>query len=319
MPVTGTANSAPSASAALRLQPLLNATASAIEYDFVYTSNRTEDFVTAPASETNPRTIVLIHGLFLTHSSWDQWLTRYRARGFNVLAPGWPGLEGSVEELRSDPTPLTKLDIKTVVDHLAAFIQGLDSLPIVMGHSFGGLFAQLLGYRGLATAVVGIDPGAPAGVLALPFSTLKASAPVLANPLNIGKATMLTPEQFHYAFTNTASEDEAKQLYDRYAIPCANRILFEGAFENFVPHSPAHVDVKAARPPILLIAGGEDNLVTADYTRANFKLIDHAPNITAFKEFPGRPHFTGAVSGWEAVADYALDWALAPAATEPTG
>lgn len=263
------------------------------------------------------RTIVLVHGLFLNHSSWDKWIDRYTARGFNAVALPWPGLEGSVEALRADPTPLTKLDIKTVLDSLDSAIRKLDSPPIIMGHSFGGLFTQLLAYRGLGSAAVGVDPTAPAGVLELPFSTLKASAPVLANPLNINKATMLTPEQFHYAFTNTESEEESKELYDRYAIPCANRVLFEGAFENFAPHSPARVDVVGDRPPILLIAGGDDHLVTADYTRATFELIRQSPGVTAFKEFPGRPHFTGAVKGWEEVADYALDWALNPVATDP--
>jgi pimeloyl-ACP methyl ester carboxylesterase len=259
------------------------------------------------------RNIVLIHGLFLTWSSWEKWVDRYTARGFHVLSPGWPGLEGSVEELRGDPMPLTKLNIKVVVDYFDDMIRKLDSPPIIMGHSFGGLFAQILAYRGLGSAVVGIDPGAPAGVLELPFSTLKAGAPVLANPLNIGKATMLTPEQFQYAFTNTISVEESRELYDRYAIPCANRILFEGAFENFTLHSPARINVEDDRPPILLIAGGADHLVTTHYTKSNFNLISKSPAITAFKEFPGRPHFTGAVDGWEDVADYALDWALKPA------
>jgi pimeloyl-ACP methyl ester carboxylesterase len=260
------------------------------------------------------RNIVLIHGLFLTWSSWEGWVERYTARGFNVLAPGWPGLEGTVEQLRADPTPFTKLNIETVVGHYDRIIRELDSPPIIMGHSFGGLFAQLLAYRGLGAAAVGVDPGSPAGVLSLPFSTLKAGAPVLANPLNIGGATMLTPEQFHYAFTNTLSEEQSQALYDRYAVPCVNRVFFEGAVENFVPHSPARVDVKADRPPILLIAGGSDHLVTVDYTKSNFRLIRQSPGVTGYKEFPGRPHFTGAVEGWEAVADYALDWALAPVA-----
>jgi pimeloyl-ACP methyl ester carboxylesterase len=260
------------------------------------------------------KTIVLIHGLFLTHSSWEKWAERYSSRGFKVVAQAWPGLDASVDQLRRDSTPLTKLDIKTVLDYLDDAIRPLES-PIIMGHSFGGLFAQLLAYRGLGSAVVGVDPTAPAGVLTLPFSTLKASAPVLANPLHIGKATMLTPEQFHYAFTNTIDEETSRDLYDRYAIPCANRVLFEGAFENFAPHSPARVDVAGNRPPVLLVAGGEDHLVTPDYTRANFELIARSPAITAFKEFPGRPHFTGVVDGWEELADYALAWALKPTAT----
>jgi pimeloyl-ACP methyl ester carboxylesterase len=260
--------------------------------------------------------ILLIHGLFLTHASWENWIARYSERGYTVHAPGWPGLEGSVRELRADPTPLTKLDISIVLEFYTDYIKKMSSLPIVIGHSFGGLFAQLLAYRGLAAACVGLDPTAPAGVLTLPFSTLKASAPVLANPFNVGKATMLSAEQFHYAFTNTLTEEESKPLYDRYAVPCADRVLFEGAFENFAPHSPAHIDVTIDRPPILLIAGGSDHLVTADYTKSNAKLIGESPGITAFKEFPGRPHFTGAVPGWEAVADFALDWAESPVSTE---
>jgi pimeloyl-ACP methyl ester carboxylesterase len=262
-----------------------------------------------------PRTIVLIHGLFLNWQSWDPWVERYSERGFEVLTPGWPGLDHTVEELRDDSRPLTMLDIKTVLEYFDGFMRALDEPPIIIGHSFGGLFAQLLGYRGLGSAIVGIDPTAPAGVLSLPFSTLKAAAPVLANPLNSGNATMLTAEQFHYAFTNTCSEADSKALYDRYAIPCANRVLFEGAFENFAPHSAAHVDVKVERPPILLIAGGADHLVPADFTRSTYKLIAQSPSLTAFHEFPGRPHFTGGVPGWEAVADYALDWALNPVAS----
>jgi pimeloyl-ACP methyl ester carboxylesterase len=262
-------------------------------------------------------TIVLIHGLFLSCSSWDGWIDRFSARGFRVLAPGWPGVDGTVAELRADPTSLTELSIARVLDHYDAFIRTLGTKPIVMGHSFGGLFAQLLAYRGLVSAAVGIDPTAPAGVLTLPISTLKASAPVLSNPLNVGRATMLTAAQFHYAFTNTVSEEESRTLYDAYAIPCADRVLFEGAFENFAPHSPAHIDVKADRPPVLLIAGGADHLVTSEYTAANFRLIDQSPAITGFKEFPGRPHFTGHVAGWETVADVALDWALAPTALAP--
>jgi pimeloyl-ACP methyl ester carboxylesterase len=259
--------------------------------------------------------ILLIHGLFLSHTSWEQWITRYRSRGYTVHAPGWPGLEATVDQLRADPTPLTKLDIKTVLEFFTAYIRDMHSLPIVIGHSFGGMFAQLLAYRGLATACVGLDPTAPAGVRSLPFSTLKSSAPVLANPFNVNKATMLTPEQFHYAFTNTLSPEESLVLYNRYAIPCADRVLFEGAFENFVPGSPAHIDVTIDRPPILLIAGGSDHLVTPSYTRSNAQLIGQSPGITAFREYPGRPHFTGAVPGWEAVADDALDWAEAPVAT----
>jgi pimeloyl-ACP methyl ester carboxylesterase len=209
------------------------------------------------------------------------------------------------------------LTIANVLESLDATIRRMDPQPIIIGHSFGGLFAQLLAYRGLGSAVVGLDSTAPAGVLSLPFSTIKASAPVLANPLNIGGATMLTPEQFQYAFTNTITAEESKLLYDRFAIPCANRILFEGAFENFAPHSPARIESAEDRPPILLVAGGADHLVTPSYTKSNFDLISASEATTAYKEFPGRPHFTGAVEGWEEVADFVLAWALNPVARHP--
>ncbi len=259
-------------------------------------------------------TIVLIHGLFLNWSSWDMWVTKYSAEGYDVIAPGWPGMSGTVEELRSDPTPIKKQRIESIVDYYAELIGGFHSQPIIMGHSFGGLFAQLLAYRGLGSAVVAIHPGAPAGILELPFSTLKASAPVLANPFHLDDATMLTPEQFHYAFTNTVSDDASRALYDRYAIPCANHVFFEGAVENFVPHSPGRIDVGADRSPLLIIAGSDDHLVTPGYAWKNFQLVDASPGVTAFREFPGRPHFTGVLPGWEAVADYALNWAAAPTA-----
>lgn len=136
--------------------------------------------------------IVLIHGLFLSARSWQPWSERYSTRGFRVHTPEWPGLgDGDVAALRADPSPLARLDIATILTELEQFVRSIPTPPIIMGHSFGGLFAQLLAYRGLGRATVGIDSTAPAGVLSLPFSTLRASAPVLANPFNIGKATML--------------------------------------------------------------------------------------------------------------------------------
>jgi hypothetical protein len=152
-------------------------------------------------------------------------------------------------------------------------------------------------------------------VLTIPFSTLKAGAPVLANPLNIGGATILTPGQFHYAFTNTVSDEESQALYDRYAVPCANRVFFEGAVENFVPHSPARVDVKADSTADSSCCGRLRSSRNGGLHESNFRLISQSPGITGYKEFPGRPHLTGAVEGWEAVADYALDWAVNPIST----
>ena len=267
-------------------------------------------------SDGDRPTIVLIHGLFLNYESWQPWIDRYTARGCNVLAPGWPGMHRTVEELRADPSPMKGLSMQTVADFYETFVRELDEPPIVIGHSFGGFFAQLLAYRGACDVAVGLDPTAPAGLYRLPRSSFRSALPVLGNPLGVNDATVLTPEQFHYGFTNTENEATSRELYDRWAIPCVNRVFFEGTVENFVPNSPGQIDVKAPRRPVLLIAGGEDHIVTPGYTRSHFELIADSPSVTGFREFPGRPHFINGVSGWEDVADYALDWALDPVQTQ---
>ena len=129
------------------------------------------------AQQTRPDTIVLIHGLWMTARSWEHWVARYEDRGFAVLAPSWPGMEGDVEELRRDPSPIDDLGIGEIVDHYEAIIRELPSPPIIMGHSFGGAFTQLLLDRGLGAAGVAIDSAPVKGVLALPLSTLKSALP----------------------------------------------------------------------------------------------------------------------------------------------
>jgi len=258
-------------------------------------------------------TIVLIHGLWMTPLSWEKWVQRYEGRGHRVLAPAWPGMEGDIEGLRRDPTPMTKLDVDRIVDHYQRIIGELDSPPIIMGHSFGGTFVQILLDRGLGSAGVGIDSSTVKGILRLPLSTLRATRPVLANPLNRGKATGLTAKQFHYAFTNTLSEEESQQVYERYHVPAANRVLFQGALANLSPRSPVKVDFRNDnRPPLLLIGGGEDHLIPPKVTRANYRKQRRSEAITATKEFPGRSHFIVGQQGWEQVADYALAWAFDP-------
>src|SRR5215212_7946195 len=152
---------------------------------------------------TSPQgTVVLIHGLWLTPRSWEHWKERYESRGHRVIAPAWPGLDVEVEALRADPTPLTKLNFKKVADSYEEIIRGLDSPPIIMGHSIGGGVTQVLLDRGLGSAAVGIAPATVKGVYDLPLSTLRASWKVLGNPFNRGKATPIDKKQFHYAFGN---------------------------------------------------------------------------------------------------------------------
>ena len=259
--------------------------------------------------------IVLIHGLWVTALSWEHWIERYTARGYNVIARGWPGMDVSIEELRRDPTAIANVGVTEIVDHFDRIIRELDRPPVLIGHSFGGLIVEILLDRGLGTAGVAIDPAPVKGILNLPLSTLRVSFPVLRNPANVHRATELTPEQFHYAFTNTLTEEEAAQVFERYEVPGPGRVLFQAGLANFNPHAPTRVDFdNSDRAPLLLIAGGKDHIAPASVTRANYELFSKSRAITEFKEFPERSHFTIGEPGWEAVADYALDWALRNAA-----
>ena len=264
---------------------------------------------------TSPSTIVLIHGLWMTPLCWEHWIDRYSARRYKVLAPAWPGMDTSVEQLRADTTAIDRLGIQEIVDHYDAIIRALDDPPIIMGHSFGGAFTEVLLDRGLGAAGVGIDAAGVKGITKLPFSELKSGFPILKNPANVHHAVPLTFEEFHYAFTNTSSEEEARSAFERYAVPGPGRVLFQGAFANFNPRTPLQVDFKKSdRAPLLLIAGGSDHTVPAVVDKSMAQHYAKSNAVTEYKEFPGRSHFTIGEHGWEEVADYALDWALAQAA-----
>jgi pimeloyl-ACP methyl ester carboxylesterase len=265
--------------------------------------------------------VVLIHGLWMTPLAWEDWFARYSARGIRVLTPGYPGIAGGtagVAALREDPSPLADLGVREVMDHLVDVVSELPNPPILMGHSFGGTFVQLLLDAGYGRAGVSIDGAAVKGVKALPFSEIRATFPVLKNPANLRRAVSITPEQFHYAFTNTLTEEESRVVYDRYSVPVPARILFQGGLAN-VTHGAAttYNFANDDRAPLLFIAGGDDRILPPAVQHENYmKNAKHSTAKTAYKLFPGRDHFTCGAPGWEKVADFALNWALEPTAGE---
>jgi pimeloyl-ACP methyl ester carboxylesterase len=256
-----------------------------------------------------PNTVVLIHGLWMSALSWEKWVDRYTKRGYRVIARSWPGMEGDIDELRRDPSGIEHLGIAEIVDHYESIIRDLDEPPIIMGHSFGGAFTEILLDRGLGAAGVAIDAAAVKGVLKLPLSTLRSGFPVLRNPANTHRAVMLNADEFHYAFTNTMSEEDSVTAYERYAVPGPGRVLWQGAFANFNPRAATRVDFRKDRAPLLLIAGGDDHIVPAAVDKSMAKHYAKSTAVTEYKEFAGRSHFTVGEAGWEEVADYALDWA----------
>jgi pimeloyl-ACP methyl ester carboxylesterase len=247
----------------------------------------------------------------MTALCWEHWIKRYTDRGFNVVAKSWPGMDGDINALRRDASAIATLGVTDVADYYDGIIRGLDKPPIIVGHSFGGLITQILLDRGLGAVGVAIAPAPVKGIIFLPFSTLRVSFPALVNPANNHHAVPLSPEQFHYAFTNNMDEQDSLEVYKRYAVPGPDHVLFQAALANFNPKAATTVNFNnRERAPLLLIAGGNDHVSPASVVRANFRLYDHSVAITAYKEFPGRTHYTLGQDGWEAVADYSLDWAV---------
>ena len=262
------------------------------------------------ATEAVSPPIVLVHGLWLNPRSWEGWKARFEARGREVHAPAWPRMQGDVEDLRRDPSPMNGLGVTEIVDHYAGIVRGLDRPPVIMGHSFGGLVTELLLDRGLGAAAVAISPAPCKGILRLPPAQLKSAFPVLGNPANRNRTVELTPGQFHYAFTNTMGDAEAKAAYDRYQVPGPGRPIFQAAFANFNPRAVTKLDFhKDDRPPLLVMGNDQDHTVPASVSKEAAARLGKSKAVVEYKEFAGRPHFTAGAPGWEDVADYALDWA----------
>ena len=265
-----------------------------------------------------PNTIVLIHGFWVTPRSWEHWITHYEGRGFRVLAPAYPGFDVEVESLNADPSPIEKVTVPAIIEHLESVVGGLDAPPILIGHSAGGVFTQILLDHGFGAAGVAINSAPTEGVKVVPLSQVRAAFPVLKNPANRHKAVGLTPEQWQYAFTNTFSEEESLRLYERYHIPASGSIFWGSALANIHPGKDDNwVDYhNAKRAPLLFISGSEDHLMPPKIQRSNAKHYKAAGTVTEVKEYTG-PHLLPAQEGWEEIADYALDWALSHAASTP--
>jgi pimeloyl-ACP methyl ester carboxylesterase len=265
-------------------------------------------------SATAPDTIVLIHGFWVTPRSWEDWITHYEGRGYRVIAPAYPGFEVEVEALNADPSPIEALTVPAIIDHLESVVGELDRPPIIMGHSAGGVFAQILLDHGFGAVGVAINSAPTEGVKVVPLSQLRAAFPVLSNPANRHRAVGLTYEQWHYAFTNTFSEVESRRLYERYHVPASGRIFWGTALANLRPGRDDNwVDYhNAARAPLLFISGREDHLMPPKIQRSNAKHYKAPGTMTELKEFDG-PHLLPARDGWEDVADHALSWAASHA------
>jgi pimeloyl-ACP methyl ester carboxylesterase len=247
----------------------------------------------------NVTTIVLINGLWMTALCWERWVKHYSAKGYSVIAANWPGMDGDIEQLRCDPSSFATLGLTEVIDHYEQFIRGLESAPIIIGHGVGGLVTQILLDRGWGAAGVAIASAPPKGVLRSVFGNLKLAL----------KGRSLTPQQFHDDFANTFAEAPSIAAFERYVVPAPNRILRQVALASFSPSAPSTIRFQNdARAPLLLVAGGKDQVAPSSLVKANFDRYRESKADTDYKEFPDQTHFSFL---WETtVADYVLGWAL---------
>jgi pimeloyl-ACP methyl ester carboxylesterase len=259
------------------------------------------------ANATGRQPVVFVHGLWLLPSSWDRWAKLFEEAGYTALAPGWPDDPETVEEARRHPEVFAGKTIRAIADHYDRIIGGLDKKPAILGHSFGGLLAQLLAGRGLASATVAIGPAPFRGVLPLPISALKSALPVLGNPANRNRAVPLTYEQFRYGFANAVSEDEAKELFNSFSVPGSGAPLFQAAMANLNPWTEAKVDIENPdRGPVLFISSQKDHAAPWAIANASFKKQQRNRGVTEIVDLPNRGHALVIDSGWREVAETAL-------------
>jgi non-heme chloroperoxidase len=253
--------------------------------------------------------IVFVHGLWLHAEAWKKWVEFFRANGYEASAASWPGDGATTEATRQNPAAVAGYGVTEIADHIAGQLKALGRKPVLIGHSFGGLLVQNLLGRDLAAAAIAIDPAPPKGVPELPLSALKSGLPVLRNPLNRKRAVSLTEPQFRFGFTNAVSEQEAHELYAKYAMPGPGRPLFQVATATLNPNSATKVNTaNATRGPLLLVSGTNDNIAPTVLVKSTHRLYGKSLAVTDYKEFAGRGHSLTIDSGWKELAEYCLGW-----------
>jgi non-heme chloroperoxidase len=261
------------------------------------------------ANASGAKPVVFVHGLWLLPSSWDNWMTLFEEAGYVGLTPSWPDDPETVDEARANPDVLAKKTLEQVADHTTEIINALDEKPVLIGHSTGGLLAQMLAGRGLSAATVAIDPGVFRGVLPLPGSVLKGVGPFLVNPRTRGRAITLTFDQFKYGWANALEEKEAKELYDSFHVAGSGVSLVQMGNANLNPWTEAKVNTKNPdRGPLLIIDGEKDHTVPWAIANAAYKRQRHNPGVTEIVKMPNRGHSLTIDHGWREVAETSLEF-----------
>src|SRR5215468_8804118 len=252
----------------------------------------------ANASGNTP--VVFIHGLWLLPSSWANWADFFTQAGYAPLTPDWPDDPETVDQARAEPEVVAKKTLEQVADHTTEIINALDNKPAVIGHSTGGLLAEMLAGKGLSAVTVAIDPGVFRGVLPLPPSVLKGVGPFLIDPRTRRRAITLSFDQFMYGWANALDKQEAMDLYDTYHVAGSGVALAQMGNANLNPWTEAKVDTKNPdRGPLLILDGEKDHTVPWAIANAAYKRQKRNPSVTEIKKIPNRGHSPTIDHGWQ--------------------
>lgn len=251
------------------------------------------------------KTVLFVTGAFVTHHCWDQWKVYFEDRGYTTVAPAWPFKDGTAAELRArqpNDVDLARLTLAELVDHYADIAKNLPEKPIIVGHSLGGLITQILLNRDLAAAAVAIHSVPPQGIIPYEFSFLKSTWGALGLFTSLDETYLMPFETWQYAFVNEMPLEEQQKAYDEFTAPESKRVARGGLT------SAAAVDFDKPHAPLLLTSGSLDNIIPAHLNNRNFERYKKNGSVVEYKEFPGRNHHLLAQAGWEADADYVLNW-----------
>ena len=253
--------------------------------------------------------VVFIHGGWVTPACWDPFVSYFEGRGYRCLAPAWPGKDRSVAAIRSDPSALAGLGMGEIVDHYERIIRALDERPILIGHSFGGLFVQVLLDRGHGAAGIAIDSAPPKGVFAFELTSLLSLGRILVTPFGWRKVVRWSYPEYRYAFVHTMPPEEQRAIWDAQIVPDSGRPFFEAGYSFLDRASPARVNfANPDRAPLLFIAGESDRAMPPAIVRRMYRAHRASPAPTELRSFPGRTHWLIAQDGWEEVAQACIDW-----------
>ena len=251
------------------------------------------------------RTVLLIHGAWLTPASWDAFRARYEAQGYHCLVPAWPLENRKISELRRAPHwDLVRLTVGKIVQHYATLIGTLPEPPILIGHSLGGLTVQMLLDRGLGAAGVAIDPAPARGIYPRP-NALRAALPVLAAWNGWNRMATMTPEQFAWGFAHLSTPEEQRAAFEQYVVPAPGRLYYQLALGIGTGVNFGNPD----RAPLLLISGEQDRTIEPSMVLQEYARYQRSGAVTEFRSYPDRTHWIIGMPGWEEIADYAIEWA----------